>query len=65
MLERLSEAIPRYSEILRIVSGTSSETFQTSVRSFYVDLFDFFKSVARVFTNKKGSKLVNALINWT
>jgi len=60
MLEQLSAVIPQYSEILHLVPGTSSKTFENSLRSFYMDLFDFFKAVARVFSNKKGSMLAKA-----
>lgn len=56
MLERLSLMMPRYAEVLDITKGQVSERFCSSLEKLYIDLFDFFRSVSRVFTQKGGSE---------
>ncbi|MCJ1430987.1 hypothetical protein MMC27_000337 [Xylographa pallens] len=63
-LVRISLVIPAYSEILQFDVTSVSDRFRYSLRKFYVDLFEFFKSVARVFTRKNGKKLVEHIRLW-
>jgi hypothetical protein len=48
--------VPGYEEISQLNSGEVSTRFRMSLSAFYVDLFEFFRTVARVFTRKTGSK---------
>jgi hypothetical protein len=54
MLESLSTSMPQYAEILALVMQTPSERLKISIRHYYVDLFDIFRSIARVFTKRDG-----------
>jgi hypothetical protein len=56
ILEYLGDLLPHYAEIMEIGKHHVSERFRVSLRNLYLDLFDFFKAVARVFTQKGGSK---------
>ena len=56
VLARIATVMPHYAEILAIGKEHVSDRFRTSLRSFYVDLFEFFKAVSLVFSQKGGSK---------
>jgi hypothetical protein len=60
MLNQLSLKIPAYNEVKKCAEKNQkiiSERFQESLRAFYGDLFEVFRGVARIFTQKSGSRL--------
>ena len=55
-LSQLAATIPAYEEILQYDMTATSDRFKSSLCEFYVDLFEFFQAISRVFTQKSGSK---------
>jgi hypothetical protein len=60
IFEELSKRIPAYNEISQLLAKTKVQTqisdrFLGSLRAFYIDLYEFFRSVTRVFSQKNGS----------
>ena len=58
ILDQVGRALPRYKEIRGIAPDDMSTRFRSSLVDLYRDLSEFFTSVAHVFTQKSGSKLV-------
>lgn len=56
VLSQISSLIPAYSDVLQFDISNPSVRFRMSLGKFYEDLLDFFQAVARVFTQKNGSK---------
>ncbi|KAI0451042.1 hypothetical protein F5B21DRAFT_507573 [Xylaria acuta] len=70
-IEKLSDRLPRYGELYDSLStrtGLASPYLKDSLQKLYVDLFQFFEAVARVFSNKYGkikrTPLVVADLMW-
>ncbi|KAL2064194.1 hypothetical protein VTL71DRAFT_4688 [Oculimacula yallundae] len=60
-IQRVSLALPRYEDVFQAVESAASKDFVTqrlrdSMSMFYSDLFEFFQTVARVFSDRKGMK---------
>lgn len=66
LLEELKGALPRFRDLLDILrSGESaSQRLRFSIQAFYHDLLELFQAVARVFTKKTGSKLLQCSVSW-
>lgn len=56
VIERVAAALPQYEQFMEIFGSGASERLKASLCQVYVDLFEFFEGVARVFTKKNGSK---------
>ena len=56
ILLQLAATVPAYEEILQFDVTATSDRFKSSLCNFYVDLFELFKAISRVFTQKSGSK---------
>ena len=61
-MEKLGQKLPRYEDILDTVPSKITERFRASLRNVYVDLFEFFAAVARVFSQRNGGILTHTLI---
>jgi hypothetical protein len=62
-VEKLAVILPQYEEVLGSIGSlknTASQRLRNSLVRFYVDLFDFFQAVARVFSKQDGSESTNA-----
>jgi hypothetical protein len=62
IFEELSRKIPAYNDLSELLAKNKVQTqfsdgFLKSLRAFYVDLFEFLKSITRVFSQKNGSML--------
>ncbi|OAL52436.1 hypothetical protein IQ07DRAFT_598053 [Pyrenochaeta sp. DS3sAY3a] len=62
LFDELSKRIPAYNELSQILHNAQAEPslsqrFRDSLRKFYLDLFELFKAVARVFTKKDTGRL--------
>jgi hypothetical protein len=57
MFTQVSSKIPAYNDVKKYAGKTISERFRASLKVFYVDLFEIFRGIARIFTQKSGSKL--------
>ncbi|KAH6679199.1 hypothetical protein B0J14DRAFT_649592 [Halenospora varia] len=55
ILERLCTVLPNYNDIAGIIKDKVSGRFQESLRNLYLDVFEFFRAIARLFTQKDGS----------
>ncbi|KAL9121120.1 MAG: hypothetical protein Q9187_002326 [Circinaria calcarea] len=55
VIERVAAALPQYEQFMEIFGSGASERLKTSLCQVYVDLFEFFEGVARVFTKKNGT----------
>lgn len=58
LVEHIGRLMPQYEKLLEIGKKQVSPIFQSSLRDFYLDLFKFFQSIARLFSHKNGSKLL-------
>ena len=56
VIECVAAALPQYEQCMEIFGNGASERLNASLCQVYVDLFEFFQDVARVFTKKNGSK---------
>lgn len=61
MLSHVGSLLPAYKDVLNLLRGSHkvSDRLCISLRNFYLDLLEFFGSVARVFTQKSGSTLTS------
>jgi hypothetical protein len=62
LFDELSQRIPAYDDMSKVLQSLPppvevSQNFACSLRAFYVDLFDIFKGIARIFTQKSGSSI--------
>lgn len=57
-LNRIVEVLPQFREISTLCLRQPSERLRSSLCKLYVDLLQFCQSVARVFTEKDGSKSI-------
>jgi hypothetical protein len=60
LFEQLNKRIPAYNDLSAVLDRlktqvTVSQEFSTSLHAFYVDIFEIFRGIARVFTQKTGS----------
>lgn len=55
-ISQVAAQLPRYEEIERLYNTNIQPRLKTPLQEVYVCLFQFFQSVARVFTRKDGSK---------
>ncbi|KAJ8125434.1 hypothetical protein O1611_g8207 [Lasiodiplodia mahajangana] len=56
-IEKLSVSLPRYGELYNAIlrrGGLANPYLKDSLQKLYVDLFQFFEAVARVFSSKDG-----------
>jgi hypothetical protein len=58
ILDQAGRALLRYKEIITIAPDDISARFRSSLVDHYRDLFEFFTSVACIFTQKSGSKSI-------
>lgn len=56
MIERFAAVFPQYDEISCLTRDASS-VIKSSIANVYLDLFEFFKMVAGLFTNGRGGML--------
>jgi hypothetical protein len=56
VFERIADSLPQYHEIMQIFKENPSPRLKSALIQVYVDFFQFFQGVARVFTNDNGSK---------
>jgi hypothetical protein len=54
VIERFAAVFPQYDEISRLTWDASSSVIKSSLVNVYLDLFEFFTMVARIFTNGRG-----------
>ncbi|OCL08347.1 hypothetical protein AOQ84DRAFT_42671 [Glonium stellatum] len=54
VLERLIESFPQYAMIADLCKDKVSTRMKSHLENVYLDIFQFFQSVARVFTNSRG-----------
>lgn len=62
LFNQLNGTIPAYNDLSATLERltpqiTISQAFSTSLHAFYVDIFEIFRGIARVFTKKTGSML--------
>jgi len=58
ILDQIGRTLPRYKEIRDLAAKDMSVQLRSSLIDLYTDLFEFFTSVACVFTQKSGSMLI-------
>ena len=56
IVERLGAELPQYRLIEKWCLNMPSDKLQESACKVYIDIFQFFQSVVRVFTKEDGSK---------
>ncbi|TAQ84117.1 hypothetical protein B7494_g7557 [Chlorociboria aeruginascens] len=54
ILRTLCTVMPQFADILLLIDTEQSERLKLYIQQYYVDLFEFLKTVARVFTKKDG-----------
>jgi hypothetical protein len=63
LIERLTMSLPQYAEFYQsLCSGINrfSPRLETSLVKFYVDMFDLFQAIARVFSRPNGSMALSS-----
>ncbi|PMD42872.1 hypothetical protein L207DRAFT_581518 [Hyaloscypha variabilis F] len=61
-LRRLSEQLPGYDDVLKILKNSPSSRLKASMQKVYLDLFHFLTSVIGIFTKKDGTSKSSAAI---
>ena len=63
-ISQVAAELPQYEEIERLYNTNIQPRLKASLQEVYVCLFQFFQSIARVFTRKDGSKspLVSVMV---
>jgi hypothetical protein len=57
LLEVYGEKLPRFEKIDKLAKNNFSDMFRDTLKTIYIDLFELFTAIARIFTKADGCKL--------